>query len=93
MIRNIGRVGHLLTFEHNAWRTTYTKVYVPASLVTLQLDKHGIVVSSIDNVWMSHHETHEEAKKVCHEFLACIHPTHGRTDMPSPDSLAIHALK
>ena len=75
MIRNIGRVGHLLTFEHNAWRTNYTTVYVPASLVTLQLDKYGIVVSSIDNVWMSHHDTHEEAKKVFHEVLACIHPS------------------
>jgi len=106
MFRNIGRVGHLLTFEHNAWRTTYTTVYVPASLVTLQLDKYGIVISSIDNVWMSHHDTHEESKKVFHEVLACIHPTHGRTDtststststgrndMPSPDSWAIHALK
>ena len=75
MFRKIARIGHLLTFEHNAWRTNYTTVYVPASLVTLQLDKHGIVVSSIDNVWKSHHGTHEEAKKEFHEVLACIHPS------------------
>jgi len=74
MFRRIARLGPLLTFEHNAWRTNYTTVYVPASLVTLQLDKYGIVVSSIDNVWKSHHDTHEEAKKEFHEVLACIHP-------------------
>ena len=75
MFRNIGRIGHLLTFEHNAWRTNYTTVYVPVSLVTLQLDNHGIVVSSMDNVWISHHDTHEEAKKEFREFLSCIHPS------------------
>jgi len=94
MFRRIARLGPLLTFEHNAWRTNYTTVYVPVSLVTLKLDKHGVVVSSMDNVWMSHHDTHEEAKKEFHKFLACIHPSPDqRTDMPSPDALAMLALK
>ena len=72
MFRNIARFGHLLIFEHDAWCTT--KVYVPASQVTLQMYNQYVAVSSVHDLWRSHYDTQVEAQLAFKEFLSCIHP-------------------
>jgi len=90
MFRNIGVIGHMLTFEYYAWHSSYNTICVPLSMVSLRMGNRSVYVSTPEYGWRSDYDEEPDAKKVFREFLACIQSAQRKHDF---DSISVESSR